>query len=115
MNGDEIVEVRARARFLSQIRGVGSRRRGEQFKTTRAIAEHLIKLNLVDVVQKPAGPAEKKPGGPSEQKGGADGKKSCGASTTFRGMRSLSAPGRIIASSFSAAVQALQPATASSA
>jgi hypothetical protein len=119
MKDDEIVELRAKARFLSEIRGVGAKRRGDCFKTTGAVARHLIGLDLVEVIpagQKPAGPGERKPGGPSEQKGGAGGKKSSGAPTAGRsiGSRSLSAPGAIIASSFSAAVPRLLPATGSS-
>lgn len=66
------IKVRAKARFLSQIPGVGARKRGDEFLTSPSVAQHLKQLDLVDILvppaQKPAGPTERKPAGPGERK-----------------------------------------------
>lgn len=66
---DDIVELRAKQRFLSAM--VGNKRRGETFKTTVGVARHLIQIDaaeIITILQKPVGPSEQKPAGPGETK-----------------------------------------------
>lgn len=117
MDKKQLVDGRALARFHSAL--VGSKNRGDKVRTTLEHAEQLASIGVLQILgaaaQKPAGPSEQKPAGPQEQKGGAAIKKSSGAPTAGRmiALRSLSALGRIIASSSLAAGRALLMATAS--
>jgi len=115
MAKEQMVEGRAVQRFYSAF--LGNVRRGERVVASLSYMRHLVDIGVVTIDRKPAGPAETKPAGPAETKGGAAAKKSFGAATDGRSTNgpSSSAPGRGIASLFSAAVRPLLTATGSGA